>query len=602
MSFAKRPFVLLSIGALFILNAVPAFAANPARNESVARVSGSTSAIEWQPSIDNERLLLTVSGPDARVYVKDFPGGRPVVFRAADLDKLASDGTYIYELRVVPRISADVKRRLAAAREKDDDAEIARIRREAGLGATAVQSGAFTLRGGAFVATEAVEQSLRHTSAGDAAARAPEATPNARFGQPVADDQVIPDDLIVQSSICAGFDCVDGESFGNDTLRLKENVLRIHFEDTSTSGGYPSNNWRLIANDPDVGGANKFSIEDSTSVTVPFTISGGAPTNSMFVDSSGRLGLKTATPGLSLHIAKNDTPAIRLEQDNTGGFTAQTWDVGGNEANFFIRDLTGGSKLSFRIRPGAPTSSIDISSTGQVGIGTAAPTQKLHVMEDTNANTFALVENNNTGLSAAAVLRAKSDTATVNFQAHASTRTVSRFGVALGGYAEMLGVAGKGLVIGTLGGTPLIFGTGATARMTIDGAGNVTVPGNFTVTGVKNFAVADPADAKRALYYTALEGPEAGTYFRGSAKTVNGVAVIELPGYFARLTEAERMTVQLTPVGAWGNLYVESKTPENLVVKTAPGTPDLSFDYLVQGVRRGYLDYQVERTGVFPVN
>ena len=37
------------------------------------------------------------------------------------------------------------------------------------------------------------------------------------------------------------------------------------------------------------------------------------------------------------------------------------WDIAGNEANFFVRDVTGGSRLPLRIRPGAPTSSIDFS-------------------------------------------------------------------------------------------------------------------------------------------------------------------------------------------------------------------------------------------------
>ena len=63
----------------------------------------------------------------------------------------------------------------------------------------------------------------------------------------------------------------------------------------------------------------------------------------------------------------------------SGGFTPQTWDVGGNEANFFVRDVTGGSKLPFRIRPGAPTSSVDITANGNVGIGIAAPTAPLDV-------------------------------------------------------------------------------------------------------------------------------------------------------------------------------------------------------------------------------
>ncbi|HEV7879154.1 hypothetical protein [Bradyrhizobium sp.] len=186
-------------------------------------------------------------------------------------------------------------------------------------------------------------------------------------------DFVIADDLIVQGSACVGLDCVDGEAFGFDTIRLKENNTRIKFDDTSTGAGFPNNDWQLTANDSASGGLNKFSIENITTSTVPFTIVGAAPTNSLFVDNAGRLGIKTAVPGLNIHIATGDTPAQRFEQTTASGFTAQTWDIGANEANFFVRDLTGGSRLPFRIRPGAPTSSIDINAAGNVGIGTASP-------------------------------------------------------------------------------------------------------------------------------------------------------------------------------------------------------------------------------------
>src|SRR5690606_3825600 len=71
-------------------------------------------------------------------------------------------------------------------------------------------------------------------------------------------DQVVADDLIVQSSLCVGFDCVNNENFGFDTIRLKENNTRIKFEDTST-GTYPSNDWQLTANDSTSGGLNRFS-------------------------------------------------------------------------------------------------------------------------------------------------------------------------------------------------------------------------------------------------------------------------------------------------------------------------------------------------------
>jgi hypothetical protein len=48
---------------------------------------------------------------------------------------------------------------------------------------------------------------------------------------------------------------------------------------TSTSAGFPANDWQLTANDSASGGANKFSIVDITGSKVPFTITAGAPTN-----------------------------------------------------------------------------------------------------------------------------------------------------------------------------------------------------------------------------------------------------------------------------------------------------------------------------------
>src|SRR5207247_4266502 len=106
----------------------------------------------------------------------------------------------------------------------------------------------------------------------------------------------------------------------------------------------------------------------------------GTPTNALYLDSTGRAGFLTATPVLDVHVNTGNTPAMRLEQNGGAGWGTQTWDIAGNEANWFVRDVTGGSRLPFRIRPGAPTSSVDISASGNVGIGTASPTNKLQVV------------------------------------------------------------------------------------------------------------------------------------------------------------------------------------------------------------------------------
>jgi hypothetical protein len=180
---------------------------------------------------------------------------------------------------------------------------------------------------------------------------------------------------------------VNNENFGFDTIRVKENNTRIQFDDTSASAGFATNNWQIRANDSASGGTSFLGFIDqgaagnSETGTIVFAVDAGARANALRVNSASNVGLGTATPVLDFHINVTDTPAVRLEQNNTGGFTAQTWDIGANEANFFIRDVTGGSRLSLRIRPGAPTSSVDIAANGNVGLGTASPNTRLDVKQ-----------------------------------------------------------------------------------------------------------------------------------------------------------------------------------------------------------------------------
>lgn len=216
-------------------------------------------------------------------------------------------------------------------------------------------------------------------------------------------DIIQPDDVITQGSQCVGLDCVNGEVFGFDTIRLKENNTRIQFDDTSTSAGFPTNNWQIRANSSASGGASFLAFVDqgatgnSETGTIVFEVDAGAPANALRVSSSGNVGVGTGTPVLDVHITTSDTPAHRLEQTSAGGFTAQTWDIAGNEANFFVRDVTGGSRLPFRIRPGAATSSIDISADGFVGVGTASPSDRLSVYTTKTATSTATPDSINLG-------------------------------------------------------------------------------------------------------------------------------------------------------------------------------------------------------------
>lgn len=325
----------------------PALAADP------AIATYSATALTWQARIPYRTVFLRVIGADGFVYERDFGSAKPsfdIVSNGARLP----DGQYTYELVFARVPSVQLERAIASQRQADGGFANAGLAEQvAALRDT--HSGTFTIANGQILSPALSES---------------------RGSSP--QDIVQADDVIIQGSLCVGFDCVVNESFGFDTIRLKENNTRIKFEDTSV-GEFPSTDWQLTANDSASGGANRFSIEDITSATVPFTITGGAASNSIFVNSTGRVGFRTATPVLDLHVATSNTPALRLEQNNTGGYSAQTWDVAGNEANFFVRDATSGSRLPLRIRPGAPTSSIDIAANGNVGVGTSGPSSSLHV-------------------------------------------------------------------------------------------------------------------------------------------------------------------------------------------------------------------------------
>lgn len=193
-------------------------------------------------------------------------------------------------------------------------------------------------------------------------------------------DIIQADDVIINGgSLCVGLDCVNGESFSFDTIRLKENNLRIHFNDTSNSASFPTNDWRIVINDTTNGGDNYFGIEDSTAGRLPFRIFAGARANALVVDSQGDVGFGTSNPVTEIHSVRGDTPTLRLEQDNSSGWTPQTWDLAGNESNFFVRDVTNGSLLPFKIKPSAPTNSLFVDTDGDIGLGTASPDAELDI-------------------------------------------------------------------------------------------------------------------------------------------------------------------------------------------------------------------------------
>src|SRR6267142_6557137 len=390
----KQKSLLLVIFAAVVLACLQTAALGQAADGNLANVSGGGSSIKWDVLVANSGMSLTVSFPDGRSFTREYKAGSSPDITLSDR-QLAGlpDGVYGYELRLRPQLSAGEREALRAAR-KDDEPEAERAMRKRPLLPVLVQSGSFAVLNGAIVVGGASEGQRSTAKLAEPKQSAEVVSGNTlkrlrnhRFSLGAMPDFVIADDLIVQGSACVGLDCVNNESFGFDTIRLKENNTRIGFMDTSSAAGFPTEDWTIRANSSANGGGSFLAFVDqgATSTgadtgTIVLEVDAGAPANSLRVSSAGRLGLRTGTPVLDIHANTSNTPAIRLEQNNSGGFTAQTWDVAGNEANFFVRDVTGGSRLPFRIRPGAPTSSIDINASGNVGVGTASPDTRLSVL------------------------------------------------------------------------------------------------------------------------------------------------------------------------------------------------------------------------------
>src|SRR5438067_1291049 len=470
MKILKCTTIMLCVGLAVACFQVSVLAQTVESRREPATMTANASGVRWNVSAQYSDLTMTVSAPDGQVFRREFQGGAPAEFAFSDKQgNRLPDGQYTYELRFTTPQVRGIKDRIMPA--PDDGAgtedEQGRINRRRTPVDSMVQSGSFAvLNGVVYVGSETEPANRRDSSAKNSNKDTQQRSPGVVSGNTItrlrnhrlslfSPDIVTPDDEDIQGSLCVGLDCVNNEVFGFDTIRLKENNTRIQFNDTSTSAGFPTNNWQIRANDSANGGANFLGFVDqgatgtSETGTIVFSVAAGAPANSVKVDSTGRLGLRTATPVLDVHANTSNTPAIRLEQNSGGGFTAQTCDIAGNEANFFVRDVTGGSRLPFRVRPGAPTSSIDISASGNVGVGTASLAAELNVSINQADGTEIRIDNTNAAGFAGLYLN-------------------GGFAGTSGGFVEWNNTTNaENLFVGTATAKPLHFGTDNSIRMTV---------------------------------------------------------------------------------------------------------------------------------------
>ena len=98
----------------------------------------------------------------------------------------------------------------------------------------------------------------------------------------------------------------------------------------------------------------------------------------------------------------------------------------------------------------------------------------------------------------------------------------------------------------------------------------------------KPFDIPHPTKEGWRLRHVCIEGPTADVYVRGKLKDSN---VIELPEYWRKLVHPETITVNLTPIGTYQELYVDKiEWGTRITIKTNSGS-SINCNYTVYGER-----------------
>lgn len=308
------------------VSGLPLLAAQP-----VATVDLDGNALRFTPLVNCGSVSVAVVGPwyELRRALPSCLPGR------VELGEMP-DGDYRFEVRVAAGTSGD-----PAASDAGE--------------ATGAVSGGFAVRAGRIVLPSRAERP---------------ATPSTESSGPGLDDFLINDDLVVEGHGCFSSDltCADLEPFGTEDVKLKGGVPRLLFEDTNSDPN-ANDDWAIETGPSTV---EQLHIIHLDSGNRPFTISGGAASDAIFVDAEGDVGFGTATP--------NSLAQVDVVGDLHLTNASSSWRIFNNSSYFGVRDLAAGDG-QFALATAAPPNSLVLTATG-AGVGTISPASKLHVWGD----------------------------------------------------------------------------------------------------------------------------------------------------------------------------------------------------------------------------
>jgi hypothetical protein len=89
--------------------------------------------------------------------------------------------------------------------------------------------------------------------------------------------------------------------------------------------------------------------------------------------------------------------------------------------------------------------------------------------------------------------------------------------------------------------------------------------GKHRLSAKKNFDIPHPTKEGWRLTHSCLEGPEAAVYVRGKLINTN---IIKLPEYWENLVDPDTITVSVTPIGSYHNIFVKYFDSKEIILES----------------------------------
>ncbi len=320
-------FVSMLLAATAGLIGMPASTATAEEAQPIAEVQITPDGVDWLPLAEHQGFTLAVAGPQGVVLHREFaPSEVPSLGLVDDVGKPLPDGSYSYELRPLPQSAS-------------------------------VLSGYLSVREGSFVVPLVRPEWPTPDS---------EASSDDGVEVPAPSDPLVIDEepLVVDEPVCIGEQCIPGNfEFQYGHLTLSSLNPTIKFDD------FNFRDWAITVNEPS-GASEYFAVRDSGSFTLPFVLSGGAPQHSLFVSSSGNVGLRTSAPVAPLHV-KQTASGLTLQLEAAGDlFFRQKNSASGQ----FVDVNLVGNEFRINFGTGGPGPELRLDNTGNLIItGTYTP-------------------------------------------------------------------------------------------------------------------------------------------------------------------------------------------------------------------------------------